>query len=263
MEHKKIFVWVLVILIVIASAACGSDQSTAAESLPQVEMTSADLDPITESAESSTPNMQTAQDDALTLQVPQGSPAEIDGILSPGEWEDALVVEPLGGGQFYFKHSGGYLFFGIQSNPMDVGEVGYGSVCLSQNDQISILHASAALGTAIYVQDGDGWQQTQQFSWCCRSRYDSTEREQHLQEVGWTASIGYLGPEEDMEYQVAMPEGRLTLGFVYVELLEEWNPLYLPDNLEDDCLGLALLSDDPPERLEFSPDNWLTVIAAD
>ncbi|MDH3942859.1 MAG: hypothetical protein OEV06_02035 [Anaerolineae bacterium] len=36
--------------------------------------------------------------------------------------------------------------------------------------------------------------------------------------------------------------------------------LHWPKDLGDDCLGLALIPDDPPERLSFFPETLVTIV---
>ena len=88
----------------------------------------------------------------LSVEVPQGTPATLDGILSPDEWNGARTKDLAGGGELLLMHDDGYLYLGIRSRTM-----GYGSVCIAQDNQISILHSSAALGTAVFEKDEDDW----------------------------------------------------------------------------------------------------------
>ena len=59
-----------------------------------------------------------------------------------------------------------------------------------------------------------------------------------------------------------MNDGSITLALVYVDDFSFKTALYWPENLDDDCLGLALTPEDPPERLSFSPETWVTITAA-
>ena len=191
-----------------------------------------------------------------SLQAPLGRPATLDGRLSPEEWDGAHVEELTGGGELLFMVSEGYLYLGIRARAM-----GYGSICLSQGDQVSILHSSAALGSSAYERDAEGWHRTRQFSWCCRLSDEGKERDSLLQQEGWAASIAYLGVENEMEYQIAMEEGSLTLAVVYQEGHNQASALWWPGSLEDDCLGIVSLPGDPLERHEFLPEEWITITA--
>jgi len=191
-----------------------------------------------------------------TIQVPQGHAATIDGTFSPGEWDSALTTDLTNGGELMLMHEDGFLYLGIRSRAM-----GFGSICAAGDNRISILHSSAGLGTAVFERDGDDWRRTQQFSYCC---WGANERvlDEFLQRSGWVASIGPMGVPEEMEYQIAMNDRPLNLAVVYVDDFTFQSPLYWPANLGDDCLGLALIPEDPPERLLFSPETWVSFVAA-
>lgn len=192
-----------------------------------------------------------------TIQVPLGSPATIDGFIAPGEWDGALVTELTNGGELLLMHDGGDLFLGIRAR-----DQGYGSICVVQDNQVSILHASAALGSAIFEKEDDAWHRTQQFSWCCRSLEDSPERQALFETEGWMASISYMEPPEEMEYQITMGEEPLTLAVVYQEGRHRDTALWWPETLDDDCLGLVTRPGDLPEQLEFSPKSWVTLVVS-
>ncbi len=196
----------------------------------------------------------TAPPNGLTILVPQGNAATMDGTFSPGEWDRALITDLTYGGTMMLMHDDGYLYLGIRSSAM-----GFGSICSFENDQISILHSSAGLGTAIYERDAQGWQRIQQFSYCCWGASQS-ELDDFLQKEAWVSSVGTRGAPEEMEYQIAMEEGSLTLAVVYVDDLSFKSALYWPETLDDDCLGLALIPEDPPERLHISPETWVTIL---
>jgi hypothetical protein len=189
------------------------------------------------------------------LVAPLGSAAIIDGAFSPGEWDDAFSTSLANGGELMIMHNDGYLYLGIRSR-----EMGFGSICTASDDRVSILHSSAGLGTAIFVKDGDDWLRTQQFSYCC---WDTTQSvlNSFLGREGWAASVGTKGAPDEMEYQIDMNGGPLTLAVVYVDDFSFESALHWPENLDDDCLGLALQADDPPERLVFFPDTWVTITA--
>jgi len=197
-----------------------------------------------------------AQPNASTIHAPQGNAATVDGTFSPGEWDGALTVDLTNGGKLMLMHDDGYLYLGIRSRAM-----GFGSICTSDENQVSILHSSAGLGTAVYEKDDQGWHRTQQFSYCC---WGDNQRElnEFLQRNAWVSSIGTKGVPEEMEYQIAMNDGSLTLAVVYVDDLTFETALYWPENLDDDCLGLALIPEDPPERLIFSPETWVTIVTS-
>jgi len=180
----------------------------------------------------------------------------VDGEFSPGEWDGALTTALANGGELQLLHDQGYLYLGIRSR-----EMGFGSLCVADGDQVKILHSSAGLGTAIFERDEQGWKRTQQFAYCCWQA-NQGQLNRFLEREGWVASVGPRGIPEEMEYQIAIPDGALTLAVVYVDDFTFETALYWPANLDDDCLGLALAAEDPPQRLSFSPGTWVTIIAA-
>ncbi|UCF61202.1 MAG: PD40 domain-containing protein [Anaerolineaceae bacterium] len=190
----------------------------------------------------------------LSIQVPEGSVPVIDGNFSEGEWEDALVTDLVNAGELMLMHAEGYLYLGIRSR-----EMGFGSICTIEGDQISILHSSAGLGTAVFERDIEDWRRIRQFSYCCWGA-NQRELDDFLQREGWVASVGTRGEPDEMEYQIQVSDGELTLAVVYIDDFTFETPLYWPDHLDDDCLGLALIPEDPPERLSFSPETWVTIV---
>jgi Tol biopolymer transport system component len=190
----------------------------------------------------------------LSIQVPEGSVPVVDGRFSEGEWDDALVTGLKNAGELMLMHADGYLYLGIRSRAM-----GFGSICTIEDNQVSILHSSAGLGTAVFERDVEDWRRIRQFSYCCWTA-NQGELDDFLQREGWVASVGTKGVPDEMEYQIKVTDGELTLAVVYIDDFTFETALYWPDHLDDDCLGLAMIPDDPPERLLFSPETWVTII---
>jgi hypothetical protein len=195
--------------------------------------------------------------EGLVVEVPSGVPPRIDGVLSPGEWDGAMHVELDDVRHLYFMQNDGYLYLGIDS-----GTMGYGSICIAGDDRVSLLHASAALGTAIFEREGEDWRRIRQFSYCCRETEPGPRQEQHLEEEGWLASIVYMGISDEMEYQIVMPADGLVMAVVHQTGQTVTSALRWPETINDDCLGVVGILDDPPERLDFSPETWPVFIAA-
>jgi WD40 repeat protein len=251
------------LLTFISIVGCGREpeQDDASGSLPDGDMaTDIPAPPSTvsaiasESAQKTPTDLPTATPGTTIIEAPAGIAPSIDGTFSLGEWDSAMLMPLTNGGELMVMHNDGYLYLGIRSRDM-----GFGSICTTSDDQVSVLHSSAGLGTAIFDRDGDDWLRTQQFSYCCWGAPES-EVAEFLQREGWVASLGTQGVPEEMEYQIEMKDGALTLAVVYVDDFSFESALHWPDDLDDDCLGLALIAEDPPERLEFFPDSWVTII---
>ncbi|MCJ7550614.1 MAG: DPP IV N-terminal domain-containing protein, partial [Anaerolineae bacterium] len=96
----------------------------------------------------------------VTVSVPSGKPVNVDGTLSSDEWDDAIFELLSDGSELLMMHADGYLYLGIRSTTRESFAT---NIYVEDNDQVRILHSSAALGTAIYQQGTDSWQQTRVF----------------------------------------------------------------------------------------------------
>jgi hypothetical protein len=191
----------------------------------------------------------------LEIVVPPGTEAMIDGVLSAEEWEGALQIDLDDENQLLLMHASGYLYIGMRGKPEPAT-----NICVDQGDQVSILHSSAALGTAVY-QLGDGvWERVRDFEWCCRQMTDSTQAQEvldkHLQEEGWVANNAFRGVPGEIEYQIAMPDDSLRLSVNTIEPPSYRSVLSWPEGLEDDCSRLGPI----PEKAQFSQDEWVTLL---
>jgi len=190
-----------------------------------------------------------------SITIPMGNPPEIDGTISPGEWDDALVETFGDGSELLLRQADDYLYLGIRA---DTSGVIAGNVFIQRGDEIAILHSSAALGTAIYLKGEYSWKQLQDFTWCCRNTSSSEsalkERAEFLQEEGWLAANGLMGTPNELEYQIKIPDQNFSLSAVYIKSTYPYEKVPWPPGLDDDCIlptpgGL-------PKEFYFSPDQW-------
>ena len=107
---------------------------------------------------------------SLTPTTMEQSPPVIDGIISSGEWEDARADNFFDDSKVFLMQSEDYWYIGIRADTPDMIVV---NIFIARGNEIKILHASAALGTASYQRDEDAWLLTQEFSWSCRDTSDS------------------------------------------------------------------------------------------
>jgi hypothetical protein len=195
------------------------------------------------------------------IYAPKGGTVTIDGIFAEGEWDKALNID-LSSGELLLMHDGGYLYVGIRSESL-----GLGSICVFWEDMISVLHSSAALGTAEYEPTDQDWQKIRNFDWTNRDTSNSERalegRAEHLEREGWLASNGLMGNANEMEYQILMTEGRVHLAVTYLLSPEYETTDYWPQSLGPGCRDFEPMPGDPPDMASFSPETWITVIAAD
>jgi TolB protein len=199
-------------------------------------------------------------DNPSTIFAPQGAPATIDGVISQGEWDSALPID-LANGELLLMHADGYLYVGIRSD-----RLGLGSICVLADDEISVLHSSAALGTATYEKAGDEWLKIRDFLWTNREVSSSTqaleERTDHLERENWLASNGLTGRYNEMEYQIEMTDDEVRLAVTYLMSPDYETTDFWPDTLGTGCRNFEPLQSDAPEAVLFAPETWMTVIAS-
>ena len=190
-----------------------------------------------------------------SLIVPQGQPTALDGVIAPSECENALVETFADGSELLLMQDGEFLYVGIRAK--EPGTIA-GNVFVQRGDEVSILHSSAALGTAIYQKDGDSWMQTQNFIWRCRNTGDSeaaqAERAEFFRNEGWLASNGLMGTPNELEYKIRILEQDFRLAVVYLKATPPYEKVPWPVDLDDDCIVPTLSG--LPTILEFHPDRW-------
>ena len=219
--------------------------------------------PTSQSTETSLPPTAEPEVEASEIVVPAGTEAIIDGVLSADEWEPAIQIDLDDESQLFLMHAGGYLYLGMRGKPEPVT-----SICLDQTEQVSILHSSAAIGTAVY-QLGDGvWELLREFEWCCRETTDSPQAQKalgtHLQDEAWVANNGRVGVPEEIEFQIAMPDNSLRLAVNSIGPPSYRSVLSWPNDLADDCGSLEIITGPIPEQAQFSLEEWIRLsISAD
>jgi len=240
-------IWLAVILALIFILVACSSEEPSSTPLPE-EPSRVIEDPTPE------------PDAAARVSAPQGRRATIDGVFAPGEWDDALEID-LPNGRLLLMHAGGYLYLGIRSE-----NLGLGSICVVRDEQIAILHSSAALGTATYEKAGDTWHKSRDFIWTNRAVSNNQqaldERQQHLEREKWLASNGRTGNYDEMEYQIAMPADQIRLAVTYLLSPEYTATDFWPATVAAGCRDFEPLQTDAPETVKFAPETWMTVVAS-
>ena len=192
------------------------------------------------------------------LIVPQGQLSALDGIISPGEWDSAVINLFTDGSELLLMQDGEFLYVGIRA--IETGTIA-GNVFIQRGDDIQILHSSAALGTAIYRKGDENWQQIQDFVWRCRSTGNTetalSERDEFLAEESWLATNGLMGTPNELEYQIKIPDGDFRLVAVYIKASPPYEKVPWPPDLTDDTIMPT--SGGFPYTFKFSPEQWVEV----
>jgi hypothetical protein len=259
MSHIKGFNFKPACLILVLSGiltACGSGMTP--------EMEAAHLPSISPSSMPTLPNTgvetETPVPVDLVIAIPNGRPPTLDGTILADEWGDANRELFSDGSELLMKHHEGYLYLGIRASAP--GMI-VGNIFVNHGDRVSILHSSAALGTAIYEKSTDGFQQTQDFVWRCRSSSNSpsaqVERDAFLQQEGWLADNAYMGMPQELEYRIDMPNGSLRLAVTFTPASNVSIRIYWPPSLADDSVNAP--QGEFPKTMKLSPSTWATITA--
>ena len=187
----------------------------------------------------------------------QGEPV-IDGVIDEGEWQGATIYHAEDGSELHLLFSGDHLYLAIRAVK---GKMISGNVFLENDGQVSVLHTSAALGSALYEADGAHYKKIKDFDWCCRSRIDNegsrNAREKFYLEEAWLGINSFLGNENELEYKISLqddPEA-LAVNFIYVD--GEGDKLVWPEGLEDGVVQPTVGGF--PDTLDFSVENWISL----
>jgi len=182
----------------------------------------------------------------------------IDGVLQPGEWDQADLFHFEDESELFLLQKGGYLYLAIRAG---IDEMIAGNVFLQNGNQIFIMHASAALGTVIYQEAGDSWVKIQDFEWCCRSKIESEaareDREIIFNQDGWLGINSFNGNENELEYKIRLTGTETYLAVNFLSADTPGLKLVWPIGLVD---GPAQPVDGGfPKLMDFSPENWLNL----
>jgi hypothetical protein len=245
-------------LMVAVSCVSASPPVRSSDALPAITPIRAMPTPTLRATQTTLPSTDEPEGTGLDIAVPHGKEALIDGSLSADEWESATQIDLADDNQLFLMHAGGYLFLGIRGMAEPVI-----SICIDQADQISILHSSAAIGTAVYRLGGGVWQQVRSFDWCCRDTTDrpqaQEERRAHLEDQGWIASNGRMGIPQQVEFQISLPGDSLRLAFSSIGAPDYESVISWPGGLADGCSSPDMLKGPIPEETQFSLEDWITL----
>ncbi len=136
---------------------------------------------------------------------------------------------------------------------------GLASLYLGSRDDVSILHASAALGTAHYHRSGETWSLRNGFDWKVRDTpgtggAPASERQEFLASDGWLANSSQPGsPVREFAIKLTPEQQYLGITFLAIDTMEV---TYWPPSMADDCRAVDLLRGDPPQVVRLQPETW-------
>lgn len=180
----------------------------------------------------------------------------VDGSFGESEWAGAARFELSGGGTLLMKQFGAVLHLGLES-----ANGGIGSVLIERGDSVAVLHASAAIGTAVYRRQDDAWQLTRRFEWCCRGDATGTPAEQkaHRDKDGWIASNMQTGAKHQMEYAIDVPADGLRIAVTLLDRADMKKVSWWPPQPGESVLEPVMLTGPLPESVSLNPGAWVEV----
>ena len=181
------------------------------------------------------------------LSVANGEAPKIDGVVASGEWDGATSTMMTNGTPLRWMHADEALYVAVEG-----GDIGAVNLTLATDDEVWILHSSAALGSALYTREQSSWSLTHDFNWCCRSTTDDASRRTLFDDEGWQANIGFAGDVGVVEYEVVLPwvDGLAAVSYQ----TESGDPAYWPTDLSG--TAEAALVGPWPEAEDFHVDEW-------
>lgn len=184
------------------------------------------------------------------------SAVRLDGQIGDEEWADASRHDLVGGGELLLMRDDD-VYAAVRGE-----DFGWAHLYVPRGDTLFVLHASAALGTAVYVRDtADRWTRSAAFEWGVRdttfSPHAEAERTAFFAEHGWVANTNMMGTRRVIEFRISTsllrPSGaRLAALFAS----DPAHPQYWPEGLTDATLDAELIRGTPPARLRFEPARW-------
>ena len=179
----------------------------------------------------------------------------IDGVMEDGEWDNATAVNFLDNSLLLFLTDGDFLYLGIREHS---GEMIAVNVFIHFENEISVFHSSAALGTAVYQKEENTWNKTRDFEWCCRQTYESDQATQELENLlttdHWVASNSRKGIPSEVEYQIKIPGETIRMSVSFLRASDPGQKIPWPTDLNDDCI--LSTAGGFPQEMAFDINQW-------
>lgn len=162
--------------------------------------------------------------------------------------------EPMtGGGEVTTRLEGDHLDVSVRGPAQ-----GFPHLCVGDSSQVRILHASAALGEAVYQKTGDTWRLTSGFEWALRDSRQasptSAEEEAFFTRTGWLSKASWRGdPVRHFRVKRTAAVQHLAVAFLATETM---NVSHWPGTVNDSCREVKVVQGHLPETARFEPAAW-------
>ena len=197
------------------------------------------------------------------VKISRSEPPTTDGKIEETEWKDASVFDLTGGGKVFFKHDGKYVYVAVRAV-----KAGWTHLYLSEAEkrEISVLHASAALGKVVYRKDKENlWQPLNDFSWELRDRAFTVEVQRKMADYvaknNWAANNNNMGNRTEVEFQIKLQNAsnkKFRMAIVYA--VDRTTSHFFPNTLNDDCLKPELVAGNRMQDVKFDRNGWAEIV---
>ncbi len=206
---------------------------------------------------SSVSSLATAQE----LDVPRAAAPVLDGEIGEEEWKGGAVRPLGGGGEARFQRDEDRLYVAIKGR----GE-GWSHVYFGDENEIRVLHASAALGDAVYRRSSDDrWAPVSGFAWEMRETAMTSEavaaREAYLVRRGWVATTSGMGDPAEHEFAIDLDAIPAAARIVVLHATDPSDAIVWPST-EDAVQDPGLVRGSTPSELVFEPSSWAWITYA-
>jgi pimeloyl-ACP methyl ester carboxylesterase len=186
------------------------------------------------------------------VDVPFGKAVSIDGKIEAQEWADASRHDLANNVSLFLKTDGVHVYLAMRGTKQ-----AWSHVYLNDGgSDVSVVHASAALGKILYKQDAaKAWQPQNDFVWELRDRVPiATAMNSYLAKNGWVASNNNMGNANEVEYKLAVRGSEMRIA---TALMQVGVPTtHFPTTVADDSLKEKLLEGNAIGDLKFDTSQW-------
>ena len=137
--------------------------------------------------------------------------------------------------------------------------LGLASLCMGDESRVRILHASAAVGEALYERSGEQWILKSKFEFKLRDARtgppSEADRSQYLATMGWVANASRTG-DVARTFTVHLAERIRYLGVTYLATDEPMALSHWPASMDDGCREMKVAQGYLPDTAQFRPAGW-------
>ncbi|MGH7471833.1 MAG: hypothetical protein ACRENP_28110 [Longimicrobiales bacterium] len=182
----------------------------------------------------------------------------LDGVVNADETAGWIEHKMEGGGQVYLRRSGNVLEIAIRTSPLMVA-----SLCLATANRVTVLHASAALGSVTYTRSGSSFHTEQAFEWRMREGDMSPATHQRRLEYfttnGWVANTTRMGTPGHVELRLALDRYPPEDLYIALGVMNQLGQVTGWPQSAGACAHAQLVAGTAPRALDFSTERWISL----